>query len=438
MSERLTMRKIREILRLTFECGRSQREIASSLSVSVGSIAGYLKRTRAAGLTWEIAQTLTDNEVEALVYHYDNPKQTSRRAPIDFAHVHHELHRSTATLELLWVEYQQAVIAHSEGLRPYQYSQFCGLYMEWARRLKPSMRCIHRAGEKVFIDYSGKKPALVDSITGEIREVELFVMVLGASSYTYAEATHTQALRDFVGSNIRGFEYFGGVPEVAVPDQLRSAVKGPDRYEPDINPTYLEMAQHYGITVMPTRPRKPRDKAKVEGAVLIIQRWILAKLRHRTFFSLDELNAAIWELLEEVNTRPFQKLEGCRQSAFFELDKPALRPLPATRYELAERRWAGVKIDYHIEFDKRYYSVPYRHVNQRVEVRATDATVEILLDGERIASHKRSYGARGTYVTDSSHQPENHRHQIWPPERLISWGAKHGPSVARIIELTLQ
>lgn len=300
------------------------------------------------------------------------------------------------------------------------------------------MRCIHRAGEKVFIDYSGRKPRLVDSATGEIREVELFVMVLGASNYTYAEATYTQTLRDFVSSNIRGFEYFGGVPEVAVPDQLRSAVKGPDRYEPDINATYLEMAQHYGITVIPARPRKPKDKAKVEGAVLIVQRWILGKLRNRTFFTLDALNTAIWELLEEVNTRPFQKLDGCRQSAFLEIEKPALQLLPAVRYEFAERREAGVNIDYHIEFDKRYYSVRYRHISQRVEVRATDAIVEILQNHERIASHRRSYGPKGTYVTDPSHQPENHRQQVWPPERLISWGAKIGPSVARVIELMLQ
>ena len=438
MSERLTMRKIREILRLTYECGRSQREIAISLSIAVGTICGHLKRARKAGLTWERAQSMTDSDVESLLYRYDNPGQVSQRAAIDYAHVHQELHRSTATLELLWVEYQEGVAARGERLKPYQYSQFCRLYKAWQRCLKPSMRCVHRAGEKVFIDYSGRKPHLTDPGTGEVREVELLVMVLGASSYTYAESTYTQTLRDFVDSNIHGFEFFEGVPEVAVPDQLRSAVKGPDRYEPDINATYLDMAQHYGITVIPARPRKPRDKAKVEGAVLIVQRWILARLRRRTFFTLDELNQAIWELLDELNSRPFQKLQGCRRSTFVELEQPVLRALPPMRYEFAERREARVNIDYHIEFDKRYYSVQYRRVHQRVEVRATAALIEIFQNNERIASHRRSHGPLGTFVTDPSHQPENHRDQVWPPDKLINWGARLGPSVATVVELTLQ
>src|SRR6188768_252636 len=225
--------------------------------------------------------------------------QAARRTALDYAHVHHELHKSTATLELLWSVYQEGVAARGDELKPYQYSQFCELYGAWRVRLKPSMRRVHRAGEKAFLDYSGKKPKVFDRETGEAREVELFVMVLGASNYTYAEATLTQGLRDFVSSTIHGFEYFGGVPEVIVPDQLRSAVKGPDRYEPDINATYLEMAQHYGVMVMPARPRRPKDKAKVETAVLIVQRWILARLRQQTFFSLGDLNQAIAEQLEE-------------------------------------------------------------------------------------------------------------------------------------------
>jgi len=438
MSEHLSMRKIREILRLRYECGRSQREIAISLSVAVGTICGHLKRARKAGLTWEQAQPMTDSDVESLLYRYGNPGLASQRAPIDYGYVHLELHRSTATLELLWTEYQEGVTTRAEGLRPYQYSQFCELYKGWTKRLRPSMRCVHRAGEKVFIDYSGRKPQIVDAVTGEAHDVELFVMVLGASNYTYAEATHTQTLRDFVDSNIHGFEFFGGVPEVGVPDQLRSAVKGPDRYEPDINATYMDMAQHYGITIIPARPHRPKDKAKVEGAVLIVQRWILARLRRRTFFSLDELNQAIWELLHELNTRPFQKLEGCRRSVFLELEQPVLRALPPTRYEFAERQGKGVNIDYHVEFEKRYYSVHYRRVHQRVEVRATAAMIEIFQNNERIASHRRSYGPRGTYVTDPTHQPENHRDQVWPPDRLINWGAKLGPSIAAVVELMLQ
>lgn len=432
------MRKLREILRLTDECGRSQREIAISLSVSVGAISGYQKRFRKAGITWEQAQSLTDSDIEALLFHRNNPSLSTRRFPINFAYVHQELHRSTATLELLWGEYQEGAAIRGEGLKPYQYSQFCELYREWSKRLKPSMRCVHRAGEKAFVDYSGRKPKLVDAVTGEIREVELFVMVLGASSFTYAEATYTQTLRDFVDSNIHGFEFFGGVPEVTVPDQLRSAVKGPDRYEPDINATYLEMAQHYGTTIIPARPRKPKDKAKVEGTVLIVQRWILARLRRRTFFSLAELNQAIWELLDELNEHPFQKLEGCRRSAFEKLERAVLRALPPLRYEFAERREVRVNIDYHIEFDKRYYSVHYRHVRERIELRATSSIIELFQSGERIASHRRSYGPFGTYVTEPSHQPENHREQVWPPDRLISWGTKLGPFVGTVVELMLQ
>jgi transposase len=373
-----------------------------------------------------------------------------RRAPIDYAHVHRELHRTGVTLQLLWAEYQEAVAARQEEVKPYQYSQYCELYRAWRKRRKPSMRQVHVAGEKGFIDYSGKKPRLWDASTGEFREVEFFVMVLGASNYTYAEASYTQKLPDFVMSTIRAFEFFGAVPRIIVPDQLRSAVKGPDRYEPDINDTYLEMAQHYGVTVIPARPRKPKDKAKVETAVLLAQRWILAKLRNRVFFELDELNQAVWELLE----RPFQKLEGTRASAFEELDRPAMRPLAPIRYELADRRKARVNIDYHVEYDDHYYSAPYQLVHEPVEVRATAGIVELFLRaddkrnrsasrdhdlqvGDRVATHVRSYGRRGTPVTDPAHRPANHQHQVWPPERLVNWGRKFGPAVATVIEQML-
>jgi transposase len=435
--DRLSMRKIREVLRLKHS-GRSQREIASSVAVAVGTIHGHLQRAKAAGLTWERVQLMTDAEVEAELFRDRGRNVGATRAPIDYAHVHAELSRPGVTLQLLWLEYQESVSARGNDTKPYQYSQFCELYGAWRVRLKPSMRRVHRAGEKAFVDYSGKKPRLADAATGELTEVELFVMVLGASNYTYAEVTRTQTLSDFVGATIRGFEYFGAVPEVVVPDQLRSAVRGPDRYEPDINATYLEMAQHYGVTVIPARPRRPKDKAKVETAVLIVQRWILARLRHRTFFELDELNRAIWELLEELNNKPFQKLEGSRASAFEKLDRPVMRALPAVRYELAERRKARVNIDYHIAYDGRYYSVPHQLVHQPVEVRATGGTIEIFLSSERVATHRRSYAPRGTAVTDPMHRPANHRDQVWPPERLIGWGAKYGPAVATVVELMLK
>lgn len=435
--DRLSMRKIREILRLKHS-GRSQREIASSVAVAVGTINGHLQRAKQAGLTWEAAQSMTDAQVEAALFRDVGRNEGATRATIDYAHVHAELSRPGVTLQLLWFEYQESVTVRGDGTKPYQYSQFCELYAAWRVRLKPSMRRVHRAGEKAFVDYSGKKLRLTNPATGELIDVELFVMVLGASNYTYAEGTLTQKLADFVGATIRGFEYFGAVPEVVVPDQLRSAVKGPDRYEPDINATYLEMAQHYGVTVIPARPRRPKDKAKVETAVLIVQRWILAKLRNRTFFELDELNQAVAELLEELNQKPFQKLDGCRASAFEKLERPVMRALPPVRYELAERRKARVNIDYHIAFDGRNYSVPHQLVHQPVEVRATGGTIEVFLSGERVATHRRSYAPRGAAVTDPAHRPANHRDQVWPRERLIGWGAKYGPAVATVVERMLQ
>ena len=448
------MRKIREILRLSHQ-GRSHREIASSVLVALGTVCGWLRRVREAGLTWEQAEAMSDAELEAMLFRDEGRNVAATRAPIDFGHVHLELHRTGVTLQLLWAEYQEGVAAQPDCVKPYQYSQFCELYRIWRNRQKPSMRQVHLAGEKAFIDYSGKKPRLWDAGTGEMRDVELFVMVLGASNYTYAEASYTQKLADFVNSTIRGFEYFGAVPQILVPDQLRSAVKGPDRYEPDINETYLEMAQHYDVSVIPARPRKPKDKAKVETGVLVVQRWILARLRNRVFFELAELNQAIWELLTELNDRPFQKLDGTRASAFEQLDKPAMHPLPPVRYELADRRKARVNIDYHVEYERRYYSVPYKLVHEAVEIRATAGIVEIFLredekkarrrepreheyrDGDRVATHQRSYGRAGTAVTNPEHRPQNHHDQVWPPERLVNWGQKFGPAVATVVQQML-
>jgi transposase len=432
------MRKIREVLRLKFECARSHREIAASCELSSGSVSDYLRRAKEAALTWETACAMSDAEVEARLFRQVGLHEPAPRATIDFAWVHRELSRTGVTLQLLWTEYVEAAAAHARDARPYQYSQFCDSYARWRSTLAISMRQVHRAGEKLFIDYSGKRPRFVDPETGEVIEVELFVAVLGASNYTYAEATRSQSKEDFVASTVRTLEYFGCVPEVFVPDQLRSAVRGPDRYEPDINATYLEMAQHYGVAVIPARPRKPKDKSKVEGGVLIAQRWILASLRNRTFHSLDALNVAIAELLEKLNARPFQKLEGCRRSAFESLDRPAMKPLPARRYELADWGKARVNVDYHVVFEDRFYSVHHTLIGARVEVRATVGTVEVLHGGERVASHRRSYGSKGSFVTCEAHRPVAHRDRTpWPPERMILWGASFGPHVARVVELTL-
>jgi transposase len=301
------------------------------------------------------------------------------------------------------------------------------------------MRQVHRAGEKAFLDYSGKRPRIVDATTGEVTEVELFVMVLVASNYTYAEATYTQTLADFVGSTVRGLEYFGAVPEMLVPDQLRSAVKTPHRYEPEINATFAEMARHYATAVVPARPRKPKDKAKVEGGVLVAQRWILASLRNRRFFRLEELNAAIRELLEKLNTKPFQKLAGCRRSVFDTLDRPVMTALPARRYEIgAWKLGVGVNIDYHVAYDHRFYSVPCALMNSRVDVRATATVIEIWQSGVRVTSHERSHAPKGTAVTDPAHRPRAHREWgNWPPERLVGWAEAMGPKTAEVVAAIL-
>jgi transposase len=433
MTERLSMRKVREVLRLRDQ-GRSRAEIAASIGIGESTVSGYISRAERVGLTWPEASAMTEADVEARLFRDVGRNEPPARVPIDFAWVHRELSRVGVTLQTLWVEYREGA-ASAAPLKPYEYSRFCELYGHWKKKLAVTMRQVHRAGEKLFIDYSGKKLHIVDPSTGEVSEVELFVAVLGASNFTYAEATRSQKLGDFVSSTVRAFEFFGCVPQIVVPDQLRSAISGPHRYEPDINPTYLEMAQHYGVTVIPARPRKPRDKAKVEGGVLIAQRWIIAALRHRTFFSLAELNAAIGVLLERLNTRPFQKLEGCRRSAFETIDKPAMRALPARRYELADWKHAKVNIDYCITYDHRHYSVPHALVGEPVEIRATARVVEILHKGTRVASHPRSYGAKGTATIADEHRPRTHReYGKWPPERVVAWADTIGAHVGELAQ----
>ena len=340
------------------------------------------------------------------------------------------------TLLLLWGEYAEAVQRHGgSATRPYKYSQFCDHYARYRRTLSPTMRQTHRAGEKLFIDYSGVRPSIIDGTTGEVVEVELYVAVLGASSYTYAEASRSQKLPEFVGSTVRALEYFGAAPDVLVPDQLRSAVSKPHRIDPEINATFAEMGRHYGCAVVPARPRKPRDKAAVEVGMQIAQRWILACIRNERFFSLDALNGRIRELLERLNTRRFQKKDDCRRTAFETLDRPAMRALPPTRFEVGEWKLdVGVGIDYCILLDHRPYSVPSTLIGQRVDVRVTARVVEIFHGGVRVALHMRSHGRKGLAVIDPEHRPRSHReYGAWPPERILEWAATFGPAVRELI-----
>jgi transposase len=416
-------------------CGRTHREVSASIGISKGSVCDYVQRASAAGLTWAEEESLSDSEVEARLFSLVGRNEPPARAAIDFEWIAREMRTPSVTLQLLWVEYRDAVVARGDAAKPYGYSQFCDLYRSWRSKLPLVMRQEHRAGEKVFVDFSGTRPVIIDRETGTPTEVELFVAVLGASNYTYAEATRTQQLPDWLAAHVRAFEYFGGVPEIVVPDQLKSGVTIPDLHDPDVNAAYAELAAHYGTAVIPARPKRPRDKAKVEVGVQIAQRWILARLRKRTFFSVEELNEAIAELVEEMNARAFAKLEGCRRSAFEEIDRPALKPLPARRFVPAEWTKARVNIDYHVEYDHRLYSVPHALAKRPVEVRATATTIEILHDGLRVASHLRSYGRYGTATTTTAHRPKSHRdYGDWPPSRVIGWASSFGPNVAKVVE----
>lgn len=424
-AERLSMRKIKELLRLDAE-GLSEREISRSLNVSRSTVQRYRQRAEDAGLTWPLPVELTESEIEARLFPPPPPPDQPRPLP-DWKDIDRELRRKGVTLQLLWEEHRTA---HPDG---YSYSRFCELFREWKGSLDVVLRQEHKAGERTFVDYAGQTVPVVDQDTGEIREAQVFVAALGASSYTYAEATWTQSLPDWIGSHVRMFAYFGGVSEIVVPDNLRSAVSRACRYDPDKNPTYQELADHYATAILPARPRSPRDKAKGETGVQVVQRWVLAPLRDHTFFGLVELNEAMRPLLEKLNNRPFQKLEGSRRSLFETLERPALGPLPTTPYEYAEWMSAGVNVDYHIAVRDHYYSVPYRLTKKRVDVRLTATTLEAFHDGRRVAAHARSY-RKGGYTTDPTHRPKAHQeHLEWTPSRLIHWAEKTGPDTAKVV-----
>jgi len=379
-NRRIAMRRVREILRLKYELGLTERGISRSLGIARSTVADHLGRARMAGLDWPLPAGMDDEALERLLFPPPPPSFVQRPQP-DLPLIHRELRRKGVTLQLLWQEYKAG---HPDG---YQYTRFCDLYRKWSGKLDLPMRFDHKAGEKMFVDYAGQTVPVVDRLTGEIREAEIFVAVLGASNYSFAEATWTQSLPDWIGSHVRAFEYFGGVTEIVTPDNPKVGVTRPCRYEPDINPTYQDLASHYGVAIIPARVGKPKDKAKVEAGVLLVERWILARLRNHTFFSLAELNEAIGELLEDLNDRPFRKLPGTRRRLYEELDRPALKPLPSSPFEYAEWVRPGVNIDYHVEIDGHYYSVPYRLVKERVDARITATTVEVFHKGKRVATH---------------------------------------------------
>jgi transposase len=425
------MRKIREVLRLT-AAGLSARQAAVSLGVARSTVAECLRRASVSDLTWPVPAEIDDAALERLLYPPAPVLEAEARPLPVWSEVHRELQRKGVTLFLLHQEYRER---HPDG---YAYSRFCDLYRSWSGTIDRVMRQEHRAGEKLFVDYAGQTLPITDPVTGEIRQAQLFVAVLGASNYTFAELTWTQSLPDFLGSHVRALEFFGAIPTIVVPDNLRSAVTRADRYEPDINPSYLALAEHYGMAVIPARVRKPRDKAKVEQGVLLAERWILARLRNVQLYSLTQANAELGKLLAALNHRPFKKLPGTRHSHFEQIDRPAMKPLPAERYEYAEWHTASVYINYHVTIDHHHYSVPHALVGQRVDVRVTSSIVECFHHGQRIASHARS-SVQGGYTTVAAHMPDPHRHRAeWTPERLIRWAEQHGPATGTAVQTILK
>ena len=427
-TERLSMRRIRELLRLKFENGLSSRLIAASLGMSKGAVGEYLQRARAAELRWPLSEDLTDTALERLLFPGAREVISIGRHQPNWAYVDQELRRTGVTRALIWQEYRAE---HPNG---YGYTWFCVHFDAWKRRTSPTMRQHHTAGEKVFVDFAGDTIDVIDPSTGVARPMKLFVAALGASSYVYCEARPSEGLADWIGCHVGMFAFFGGVTAIIVCDNLKAAVTNPDRYDPGINRTYQDMARHYGTTVIPARPYKPRDKAKVEQSVLLVERWVLARLRNRRFFSLVELNLAITDLVAELNARVMRAYGASRAELFATVDAPALKPLPAGPYAFAIWKRCRVAPDYHIEVDGCWYSVPYRLIRELVDVRIADRTVEAFYKGERVASHAKSPGRRG-HTTIADHMPSAHRrHASWTPARIIAVAEKIGPATAALTQ----
>lgn len=420
------MRMITEVLRLHYSCGLSYKQISKSLGCSRGAVSEYIHRAQAAGLSWPLPAELDDAQIEQRLFP-PGPKVRSKPLP-DFGYVHTELKKKGVTLVQLWAEYREE---HPDG---YGQSQFCEHYGRFAKTLNLSMRQEHKAGDRAFSDFAGKTLLITNPNTGEVKPAHLFVSTLGASNFTFADLFWDESAESWCNGHAAAFSYFGGCPRIVVPDNPKPVVTKACPYEPDINPSFAQMAAHYDVAVIPARVRRPKDKAKVEAAVGLATRWILAVLRNRTFFSLAEARVAVRELVDKLNDRPFKKIPGSRRSLFESIDRPALKPLPAMPYEYAHFKKAKVNIDYHVEYDKHYYSVPYQFRGDEVEVRATATAIEVFRKGKRIASHARSF-AEGKATTLIEHRPKSHQqYGDWPPDRIINWAQKIGPCTAALVD----
>ena len=431
-TERTSMRKLREVLRLRLHAQLGMRQIRDSTHLSLGVIQKITSKAKALGLDWAAIDKLDDVQLAGMIYPKSDTRASHKNVLPDWREVYQELQRKGMTQQLLWEEY-----AEQYPNRSFSYSQFSLLYRQWLKKQKRSMRQIHKAGEKLFVDYAGQTVPIVCNSTGETRTAQVFVAVMGASNYTFCEATRSQKLADWIGSHVRAFDYLGGVPVMVVPDNLKSGVSKACRYDPDLNPSYQQLAAHYGVALVPARPLKPKDKAKAEVGVQIIERWILARLRHHTFFSLAELNHCIKVLLEEVNNKPFKQLPGTRKLNFESIDKPALSPLPLHAYQYTEIKRVKVNIDYHVQYEGHLYSVPHHLVGERLEVHAKETVIEFYFHNKRIHAHARKYYP-GT-STMPEHMPVKHeKHHKWTAGRLMNWAQDIGDEVLVWVQALLK
>jgi len=425
------MRKIREVLRLNWEEELSPRQISKSCSIARSTVQDYIRRAEEAALSWPQVKDLDDTTLERSLYPPKQPTKAPVKSMPPMDYLYRQMRRKGVTLQLLWYEYKQQ---NPDG---YQYSYFSEQYRNYVKKLDPVFRHRYRAGEKMFVDFAGQTVDIVRNDTGEVLQAHVFIAVLAASNYTYAEALPAQDLPSWISAHVHAFNFFNGVAQVLVPDNLKAGVTKPNFYEPDINPTYHDMARHYGIAVIPARPLSPRDKAKVETGVQIAERWILAALRNHTFFSIAELNQAIKDKLVELNGRPMQKIGKSRRELFESIDRAALKPLPAAPYEFAQWKKALVSIDYHVQADYHLYSVPYQLVREQVEVRLGSKAVEIFFKNRRVASHLRSF-KRGYFTTLKEHMPKSHQKYLqWTPSRIIRWAAQTGPHTSKLVSAIL-
>ena len=425
------MRQLREVLRLRLHAQLSLRQIRDSLKLSLGAIQKVISKADELSLTWDAIEKLNDQQLIQQFYSTPDTRQSSKFQLPDWIDLYQELKRKGTTKYLLWEEYCQQYPD-----RHYSYSQYCILYQRWLKKQRRSMRQTHKAGEKLFVDYAGQTVPIVSNVTGEIKTAQIFVAVLGASNYTFCEATWSQKLPDWINSHVRAFDFIGGVPTIVVPDNLKSAVTKACRYDPELNPSYQQLAAHYGTALVPARPLKPKDKAKAEVGVQIIERWILARLRHHTFFSLGELNVCIKALLKEVNNKPFKQLKGTRQQWFDSIDRPALLPLPKQSYQYTDITTVKVNIDYHVQYEDHFYSIPHHLVGEAIELHAKEYIIELYFHNQRITSYARKYYSGMTTV--SEHMPVKHeKHHKWTPGRLMNWAKDIGDEVLLWVKTVL-